>query len=263
MVHCATPNNRCSAQSFVAPDRRAHSSEIGCGSGGNFSMLAKHGRLDAAEYNSAVREAALARGVANRVSSCDLPQEFPFNNELFDLIAMFDVLEHIEDDVGAIEAVSRHLTPSGWVVITVPASQFLWSDHDERRHHFRRYTPARLNQIFAVAGLRPHYQGYFNFWLFPVAVVLRLIKGLLPSKQATAQSDIRIPSHLNKQDASVAVRNRTARHGSPSTADRLVVRHKRPAKIAPKNMKISDTKELIEIISCAECAARRRFMLTG
>jgi SAM-dependent methyltransferase len=158
--------------------RDAEVLEIGCGSGGNLPMLARYGRLSAGEYNDEARSIAAARGVG-RIAPCALPDTFPFDNEVFDLVVMFDVLEHIEDDAASLAAVRRHLAAEGWLVMTVPAFPFLWSGHDVHNHHFRRYTRALLNRRLRDAGFKPGYQSFFNFWLFPAVALVRLVKKLI------------------------------------------------------------------------------------
>jgi hypothetical protein len=63
--------------------------------------------------------------------------------------------------------------------VTVPAFQFLWSRHDKRHHHFRRYTRASLAAVAEEAGLRVSYSSYFNSILFPMAVMARCVKRTL------------------------------------------------------------------------------------
>jgi SAM-dependent methyltransferase len=69
----------------------------------------------------------------------------------FDMVAAFDVLEHIEDDIGALRAWRALLTPPGHLVITVPAGPELWSRRDDFAGHCRRYSRAGLR----VERLRP------------------------------------------------------------------------------------------------------------
>jgi hypothetical protein len=64
----------------------------------------------------------------------------------------------------------------------VPAFPFLWSRHDTRHHHFRRYTRKGLADIAQKAGLRVVYSSYFNFFLFPAAMVTRVLKRLTGSE---------------------------------------------------------------------------------
>jgi hypothetical protein len=89
------------------------------------------------------------------VADCLLPDNFPFDGR-FDLIAMFDVLEHIEDDRGALCTCREHL--DGCLVLTVPTFPFLWSEHDRRLHHKRRYTKRSLHELLllfpAIAAAR-------------------------------------------------------------------------------------------------------------
>ncbi|MGH6735329.1 MAG: class I SAM-dependent methyltransferase [Methyloceanibacter sp.] len=167
--------------------------EIGCGSGGNFAMLARYGRLSAGEYNDEARRLAAGRGVAGRVVPCALPDRFPFDDEVFDLIVLLDVIEHIEDDRASLAAIRAHLAEAGWLVMTVPAFPFLWSAHDVHSHHCRRYTRRALNERLRETGFRPGYQSFANFWLFPLVALGRAGKNLLGIGD---QSDLAMPPSL-------------------------------------------------------------------
>ncbi|SMQ69670.1 Methyltransferase domain-containing protein [Altererythrobacter xiamenensis] len=147
--------------------------EAGCGYGGNLAMLSEFGNVRAFEFD------ASARDFARQMSGIDIqPGELPRNLQLdqqqFDLIAMLDVLEHIDDDRGSLETLKEHLTANGLILITVPAFQWLWSGHDEIHHHKRRYSRKELSASLRAAGLEPVDTGYFNSILFPIAVAHRL-----------------------------------------------------------------------------------------
>jgi SAM-dependent methyltransferase len=72
----------------------------------------------------------------------------------FDLVLMLDVVEHVEDDVSFVRhIVDDRLQPGGRVVVSVPAYQALFTDHDRALSHFRRYSPAQCRAVLDHAGL--------------------------------------------------------------------------------------------------------------
>lgn len=157
------------------PPADARVLDMGCGSGGNMPMLAEFGRLEGIEYDAPAREVAAARGVAP-VAAGGLPDGLQVEDGRFGLIGLFDVLEHVEQDVASLAALGRKLTPEGRLVVSVPALPWLWSEHDVTHHHFRRYTRASLRAAAEEAGLTVDGVGYFNTLLFPVALAQRLVQ---------------------------------------------------------------------------------------
>jgi SAM-dependent methyltransferase len=91
----------------------------------------------------------------------------------FDLVCLFDVLEHIEDDGRALRALAALLRPGGRIMITVPANQWMWSPHDEHVHHKRRYDTGLLSATCEDARMALTRVTYFNTLLFPLAVLAR------------------------------------------------------------------------------------------
>ncbi|WP_136644705.1 bifunctional 2-polyprenyl-6-hydroxyphenol methylase/3-demethylubiquinol 3-O-methyltransferase UbiG [Tabrizicola sp. YIM 78059] len=155
--------------------------EAGCGSGGNLAMLGRFGQVDAFEFDAGARAHARAKSNLD-VQFGALPSDLPFADRRYDLIALFDVLEHIEADIASLAALAAHLSDRGAILVTVPAFPFLWSRHDERHHHFRRYTRASLAAAAREAGLKVSYSSYFNFFLFPAAVAARTFKRMTGSE---------------------------------------------------------------------------------
>jgi len=155
--------------------------EIGCGTGGNLPMLATFGAVCAVEGDefalACAREAAGSSEV--QVLKGWLPDRIPFQDERFDLVCLFDVLEHVQDDLAALHAVAERIKPGGRAVLTVPAYQWLYGAHDRSHHHFRRYTAGSLRRVASRAGLRIRRLGYFNTLLFPLIAGVRLGKRLL------------------------------------------------------------------------------------
>lgn len=154
--------------------------EAGCGTGGNLSMLACHGRVYGMENNAQALELAAAKGaeclpVVQIAAGC-LPETIPFVGQSFDLIVLLDVMEHLDDDASALRALRARLKPGGWLLITVPAYPFLWSRHDELHHHKRRYVARGLRAVIDASGCKVRYTSYFNTWLFPLIAAVRLMR---------------------------------------------------------------------------------------
>lgn len=152
--------------------------EAGCGTGGNLEMLARHGKVYGMELNDTARNYASKLQLAQIQPGC-LPNEIPFPDKQFDLIVLLDVLEHVEEDAKSLQALTKKLKPSGWLLITVPAYSWLWSKQDEILHHKRRYVLGNLEQIVCSAGYKVHLTSYFNSILFPLIAGARLIFNLL------------------------------------------------------------------------------------
>jgi SAM-dependent methyltransferase len=160
------------------PDREnAEILEVGCGSGGNLELLSNFGKVHAMDLDEYCIEIANKRNICH-VKHGSLPDDLPFD-ERFELICMFDVLEHIEDDQKALKTVSESLGDEGVLLITVPAYSFLWSSHDVALNHKRRYVKKRLLDILASAGFRAVYSTYFNSFLMPVVLLVRVFNNFV------------------------------------------------------------------------------------
>jgi SAM-dependent methyltransferase len=147
--------------------------EIGCGTGHNLPMLARFGDVDAIEIDEAARAIASER-LGKPVGVAPLPALTGVERGAYDMVAVLDVVEHIEDDVAALKAMAECLKPGGCILIAVPAHQWMWSAHDVVNHHKRRYSKATLDAAIRKAGLRHNGLSWFNSLLFPAAVAARL-----------------------------------------------------------------------------------------
>jgi len=146
--------------------------EIGCGTGHNLAMLKRFGRVDAIEIDPAARAIATQR-LGHAVMDAPLPVLTGVEEGAYDLVAILDVLEHVEEDREALESIARKLRPGGRILIAVPAHPWMWSAHDVVNHHKRRYTRGTLRAVVAEAGLKLEMMSWFNSLLFPLAAAAR------------------------------------------------------------------------------------------
>ncbi len=168
--------------------------EAGCGSGGNLALLADYGAVDAFEMDEDARARAISKGLA-RVLPGELPHKIPQKDGKYDLVALFDVLEHIDQHRETLEALGGKLADGGRILITVPAMPWLWSQHDIRHHHKRRYTAETLRAVIDEAGLAIGDLGYFNALLFPLALADRAFTKMTGKDR---QGDDKPPEMLNQ-----------------------------------------------------------------
>ncbi|HEY4823942.1 MAG TPA: methyltransferase domain-containing protein [Solirubrobacteraceae bacterium] len=169
---------------------RARILDAGCGSGRNMVELARHGTVTGIELAEASVALARERGMGEVIAGSVL--EMPFEADSFDLAASLDVIEHLEDDLAALRELRRVVAPSGSLLVTVPAYQWLWSGHDEINHHFRRYTRRSLQRAGEEAGWQQVRTTYFNSLLLPAAIMLRVLDRF--SRKTTESSlDLWVP----------------------------------------------------------------------
>lgn len=153
--------------------------DAGCGSGRNLVELARFGHVVGLEPSSHAAELARGRGLGDVVEGGI--GEMPFPPGSFDLVTCLDVLEHVEDDSGALRELRRVTAPEGLLILTVPAYPGLWGSHDELNRHCRRYRRTELLSRAATAGWIARRSTHFNALLLPAVAAWRLSERLRPS----------------------------------------------------------------------------------
>lgn len=146
--------------------------DVGAGWGGMYDTLAPFGDISAYEPYAPAAEECKRFGYSDLALDLDT---FEKKGRRFDAAGAFDVLEHIEDDADVVRRVGGLLPKGGLFVATVPAFMFLWSKHDVTHKHFRRYSRRKAIALFEKNGFDVVYASYWNFILFPLALVLRLL----------------------------------------------------------------------------------------
>lgn len=169
--------------------------DVGCGTGLNFSVLSQFGRTFSSDASEEALKFSQGRGVERLV--CSRVEALPFPSGSFDLVTSLDVLEHIDDDLKALEEMWRITKEGGWVLITTPAYGFLWSEHDEALHHRRRYTAKELRNKLEHSGFKVARISYFITSLFFPILVFRIIQNLLKKSVRPKTSHVLLPSWIN------------------------------------------------------------------
>jgi ubiquinone/menaquinone biosynthesis C-methylase UbiE len=148
--------------------------DVGCGTGDNFGMLESvaQGPVTGVELSEHAIKRAPAGPIGTRVGMA-LAEFLPYRTGAADVVTSMDVIEHLDDDAVALAEFHRILRPGGWLLLTVPAYQWLWSVHDETAAHRRRYSKPQLAGVVTRAGFRVETTSYFNSFLVPPAAALR------------------------------------------------------------------------------------------
>jgi SAM-dependent methyltransferase len=144
--------------------------DVGCGTGAILEAFSRNHPAFGFDFSETAVAYCKKRGLDNVFSGslADLASHGPF-----ELITYFDVIEHTDDDDGILRQGLNLLKPGGHLLVTVPAYQWLWSNHDVLNHHKRRYTRGQLRRVVETAGFTVACCTYLNTLLFPAAVIVR------------------------------------------------------------------------------------------
>jgi ubiquinone/menaquinone biosynthesis C-methylase UbiE len=126
--------------------------DVGCGTG---LMLNRMKRWNPVGMDLSKQSMKFCkhRGIKNLMIGNVL--EIPLKNQSMDLVLALDLIEHVENDQGMIQELSRVTRPGGYLMATVPAHQHLWSDHDIALHHHRRYSFSGFKRLLKSGGFEP------------------------------------------------------------------------------------------------------------
>jgi len=168
--------------------------EIGAGTGDIAKMLSEMDFEVSVNdlYSSGLRYAS-GKGL-QRLYQFDLAAP-PFR-EHFDAVTLFDVIEHIEDDLSAVKNAASMVKPGGLIIVTVPAHPSLWCSEDRDAGHKRRYTLKTIKALFDNAGLVILEARHFFSAVMPL-LYIRKLAGLIHPDSKNKKNEIRINPLIN------------------------------------------------------------------
>lgn len=170
--------------------------DVGCGTGGNLPLLQRWGAVKGVD----ISEQALR--FCREIGFTDLHQlsadKLTFIEESFDLVTAFDLLEHLDDDSKTLKELFRVCKKGGMLMLTVPAYQFLWSEHDIFLRHKRRYSADILSKKVREAGFKIEKLSYIIFFLLLPIFYFRFLQKIIRKREPPRAGYIMLPWVLNQ-----------------------------------------------------------------
>jgi cyclopropane fatty-acyl-phospholipid synthase-like methyltransferase len=148
--------------------------EIGCGHGLLQRQIEDRYGREVCGFD--LNEYALKQNISRRSTVCcyDIFQRAPELRQKFDVIFLFDVLEHIGEEDAFLSAVSFHLAPKGRMIVNIPAGKWAFSSYDKAAGHVRRYSVGMLKQTTSRNHLEIEKCSYWGFPLIPTLMLRKL-----------------------------------------------------------------------------------------
>lgn len=163
---------------------------IGAGTGVDLEIMNRFGNIFIIDVNKKALD-LIPSNLYSEKKVCDATA-LPYPNDFFDIVCSFDVFEHIKNDEKAVLEAHRVLKKNGYLLIMVPAFNFLFSAHDKALLHYRRYSKKKLYELLKI--FKYEYLSYWNSILFIPLSILRILK-----KRAKPKTDyFNLPSLLEK-----------------------------------------------------------------
>ncbi|MDP7735360.1 class I SAM-dependent methyltransferase [Mycobacterium paragordonae] len=190
--------------------------DVGAGSGAMAKRLGRDG-IDVLSVEP-LPEGALEIAHMGAEVFCGTLHDLGLPSGSLPAVGLFDVVEHLEDPSDLLREVARVLSPTGTLVVTVPAYQWLWSAEDEALGHFRRYSTKTLRSALEESGFTVRSARYCFASLVPPAALLRTLPHRLGRRSTPDEVLERNSARLNPGAAStwarrvLALEARAARH---------------------------------------------------
>lgn len=140
--------------------------DVGCGWGVTLEALEGRG-FQAAGMDVSRRTLEQLDRPGRRLIEADLTRPLPPRASGYDAVLALDVIEHLDDDAGAVRRLASLTRPGGHVVVSVPALPEMFGEFDEIQGHRRRYLPSDLEAAFAGSGLEVERVFWWGRWLVP------------------------------------------------------------------------------------------------
>ncbi|MDQ7782632.1 MAG: class I SAM-dependent methyltransferase [Desulfomonilaceae bacterium] len=169
--------------------------EVGCGTGILIKQLEQvtQWRIDGVDLNlSVLQKAVTGRG---RKLFYDIRQECKEYLETYDIVLLFDIIEHIPDDAGLVLSAVRHLKPGGLLMINVPALSLFLGAYDKATGHLRRYDKVSLNRVLDGVPLMVRDIRYWGGFLVPLLFLRNRILRRPNSVARTVECGFRPPNN--------------------------------------------------------------------
>jgi SAM-dependent methyltransferase len=166
--------------------------DAGCGTGGAMaSILADYGTVTGFDISSLALDYCKKRCLRQILQAS--VTAIPFPESSFDLVTSFDVLyeQAVESDERSLVEFSRVLTPRGYLLLRLPAYNWLRGQHDQVIHTQRRYTLGQVKLLLNGSGFQIRMASYANMILFLPALIKRLSERL--TQVGNARSDLELP----------------------------------------------------------------------
>ena len=173
--------------------------EIGCGNGSVLQFLRSKGiNIEGADLFMEALRFCRRRGDAPLYQVDALKSPFPDGH--YDLVGLFDVIEHLDDDEAVLQEASRICKNRGRIIVTVPANKWLWSYFDVASRHKRRYSKTELRNKLQNAGFIVEKISFFVSFLLPVFAMYRIIGNMRSTGtdvSSSSKSEVRTIPFVN------------------------------------------------------------------